>query len=158
MTSTTSSFLFALMLFLTGVPGDSAAFSSRESAGASDTPYSRSLDAVEDGRYEEAVPVLLDVVDRNPTNADALNYLGYSYRKLGRYDEARTYYERALAVDPEHRGANEYLGELFLELDQPELAEERLVILDDACGLFGCEEYDELKEKIAEYRRKHGQQ
>ena len=84
-----------------------------------------------------------------------LNYLGFSHRKLGNYEEAERYYLRALEIEPEHRGANEYIGELYLETDRPELAEERLQVLDDAC-FFGCEEYDELKEAIEAYKAAKG--
>ena len=66
-------------------------------------------------------------------------------------EEAEGYYLRALEQEPEHRGANEYLGELYLETGRLELAEERLAVLDDAC-FFGCEEYDELKEAIEAYK------
>ncbi len=62
-----------------------------------------------------------------------------------------TYYDQALTIDPKHKGANEYLGELYLKLGQLEKAEAQLARLDDICT-FGCEEYDELKAAIETYK------
>ena len=105
--------------------------------------------------YAGAIEQLDLALLKEPENADVLNYLGFSHRKLGNYEEAERYYLRALEIEPEHRGANEYIGELYLETDRPELAEERLQVLDDAC-FFGCEEYDELKEAIEAYKAAKG--
>jgi tetratricopeptide (TPR) repeat protein len=102
-------------------------------------------------KYAEAIPLLEKAVKANPKNAAALNYLGYSHRKLGHVDQALDYYHQALAVDPKHRGANEYLGELYLELKQLDKAEERLAVLSKACN--GCEEYVELKEKVEAFKK-----
>ncbi len=68
---------------------------------------------------------------------------------------ALAHYGRALELEPEHRGANEYLGELYLDLGQLAKAEERLQVLDKAC-FFGCEEYSELKAKIEAYMAQAG--
>jgi tetratricopeptide (TPR) repeat protein len=78
---------------------------------------------------------------------DVLNYLGYAHRRLGRFEESLAYYQQALALAPLHRGANEYLGELFVELGQIEQARARLRILDQVCP-FGCTEYEDLKRRI----------
>jgi tetratricopeptide (TPR) repeat protein len=102
-------------------------------------------------KYEEAIPLLEKAIKANPKNAAALNYLGYSHRKLGHVDQALDYYHQALAVDPKHRGANEYLGELYLELKQLDKAEERLAVLSTACN--ACEEYVELKEKVEAFKK-----
>src|SRR3546814_14717232 len=91
-----------------------------------------SSDLVEDGKYAEAIPLLEQVVAKDAKNADALNYLGYSNRQLGNNDAALAHYQAALAVEPDHRGANEYLGELYLTLGDLPKAEERLDVLDGA--------------------------
>jgi tetratricopeptide (TPR) repeat protein len=70
------------------------------------------------------------------------------------FDIALDYYQQALAIEPDHRGANEYLGELYLQTGQPEKAEERLKVLDEEC-FFGCDEYDELEAAIEEYRKQN---
>ena len=80
-------------------------------------------------------------------NADAWNFLGFSHRNLKSYDQALDAYQKALAIDPEHRGANEYLGELDLRTGDLAKAKERLEKQDDAC-IFGCEEFDDLKQAI----------
>ncbi len=105
---------------------------------------------IEAGEYRAALKELESLQAEQPGDADIYNLLGYSHRKLGEYEQAERYYKRALSIDPEHRGANEYLGELYLQTNRPELARERLEVLDDAC-FFGCEEYDELEAAIRAY-------
>ncbi len=78
------------------------------------------------------------MLKETPEDADMLNLLAYSQRKLQRFDEALVNYQKALGIEPEHRGANEYLGELYLQLGQPDKAQERLQVLDEAC-FFGCD-------------------
>ncbi len=109
--------------------------------------YAQAATLVEDGAYAEAIPVLLRVVAANPRHADGFNLLGYSSRQLELYVVARDYYFRALAIDNEHLGALEYLGELHLTLGNLVAAEEALGRLDDIC-FFGCDEYDALEEAI----------
>ena len=106
-------------------------------------------------KYESAIPMLMDVVMANPRNADAHNLLGYSYRKLGRYPEASQAYLKALEIDPDHKGALEYQGELFLKLGQLYKAEQNLNRLSALCW-FGCEEHTDLKKAIAAYKAKGG--
>jgi predicted Zn-dependent protease len=103
---------------------------------------------VDAGQYAAALPQLTMLDQQTPQNADILNLIGFSLRKTGHPDQALDYYGRALALEPEHLGANEYLGELYLELKQPAKAQERLAVLEKACS--NCEEYQELKEKIAQ--------
>jgi len=107
--------------------------------------------AVEAGKFADAVSLMTKVVGKEPRNADALNYLGYSYRKLGDFDNSLLFYKKALAVNPDHRGANEYLGELYLQMGDLAKAEERLARLDKIC-FFGCDEYSELKQAIADFK------
>lgn len=65
-----------------------------------------------------------------------------------------TYYTKALNLEPQHLGANEYLGELYLELNDLPKAQARLAILKGACG--DCEEYEDLEEAIDDYKQAHG--
>jgi len=109
--------------------------------------------AVKEKDFQSALGHLKKANEKNPKNADIHNLLGYSYRKLGDTDRAFEHYHIALQINPKHRGANEYLGELYLETDQLAKAEERLKVLDKACR-WGCEEYDELKEAIEKYKEK----
>jgi tetratricopeptide (TPR) repeat protein len=100
--------------------------------------------------YRGAMTILDKIIAKDPRNPDALNLMGFCERKLGNSDEALEYYEKALAIKPNHVGANEYLGELYLELKNLPKAEERLKVLAKACN--GCEEQQELKEKIEKYK------
>ena len=95
------------------------------------------------------------VYSAEPKNADVYNFLGYSHRKLGDSAAALGFYQKALELKPKHRGTNEYLGELYLEMGELEKAEQRLEVLDGAC-FFGCEEYTDLKNAIKAYKAKQG--
>lgn len=117
--------------------------------------YSLAKQAMDDGDYDVAIDKLARINEDSPDDADVLNLLGYGYRKIGNFDQARGYYLQALAVDPEHRGANAYMGELYLETGELAKAEERLAVLDKDCWL-GCDEYTELKESIARYKTENG--
>ncbi len=117
----------------------------------SDAGLDRAADLIQRERFEESLPVLAEVLQRNPQNADALNLLGYANRKLGRFDEALAYYRQALEIDPRHLGAREYLGEAYLELDDPARAVEQLRVLEAAC-ILGCPELTALRSAIAEYQ------
>ncbi len=77
-----------------------------------------------------------------------------SQRQLKQYDSALECYQKALQIDSRHRGANEYLGELYLQIGQLDKAEERLEVLDKEC-FFGCEEFDDLEAAIADYRKQN---
>ncbi len=127
-------------------------------AGSSSSSKPSKLDvaekAVKAGNYTRALVLLKKVIADEPKNADAWNWIGFSHRNLKQFDEALSAYQKALATDPEHRGANEYLGELYLKTGKPAKAKERLKKLDDICT-FGCEEYDDLKQAIAAYEAAH---
>ncbi len=109
---------------------------------------------IEASEYEQAIEKLAVALQDSPQDADLLNLYAFSNRKLARFDVALEHYMKALAVEPEHRGANEYLGELYLQMGELDKAEERLVVLDDAC-FFGCREYDMLEQAIREYRQQN---
>ena len=116
-----------------------------------DPTFSAALKNLESNNFAAAIPLLEKVVAAVPRNADAYNYLGYSHRKLGNWDRSFSAYQKALAINPKHRGALEYLGELYLRTGRLELAERQLDKLDDIC-FFGCAEYTELKNRVAEYK------
>ncbi len=125
------------------------------SSGSSDPPaeptkYDLGVKAVKAANFERAVGLLRKVVADDPNNADAWNYIGLSQRKMKQFGKALTAYGKALTIDPDHRGANEYLGELYLQTGKPAKARERLAKLNKLC-LFGCEEYDDLKKAIRKY-------
>jgi len=124
------------------------------STGSGSSQYDAARAKVEAEDYRGAMPMLEKLLAKNPRDADVLNLMGYSTRKLGNPDKALDYYQKALAIDPRHIGANEYLGELYLEMKDLPKAEERLQVLTGACN--GCEEQQELEEKIAAYKAENG--
>jgi|TARA_B100001029_G_scaffold23863_1_gene16506 tetratricopeptide (TPR) repeat protein len=95
-------------------------------------------------RYEKAQKLLIISNKKKPLQADTLNYLGFTTRKLGDYEAGEKYYLLGLEIEPNHKGINEYLGELYVATNRINLAKERLKVLE-TCN---CEEYDELKEII----------
>jgi tetratricopeptide (TPR) repeat protein len=109
---------------------------------------------IEQEKYQQAIDALEEALDKEPADADLLNLYAFSNRKLQRFDVALEYYSRALEIEPKHRGANEYLGELYLQLGDLEKAEQRLAVLDKAC-FFGCDEFDDLERAIEEYRKRN---
>jgi tetratricopeptide (TPR) repeat protein len=144
----------AVALFA-GMPAGFAAGGSSDApsapAKAQDPNYTAAVTAIQAKDYKGAIPLLNQVVAKDPKNADAFNYLGYSHRQLGQMDQALSFYDKALAINPDHRGAHEYLGELYLQKGDVKNAEVQLAKLDDLCT-FGCEEYRELKRKIAAFK------
>ena len=105
--------------------------------------------------YKSAVGHFTKAVQELPNDSDAHNLLGYSYRKVGTFDKSMEHYQRALKLDANNRGAHEYLGELYLDMNQPDNAEKQLVALKKACPFFGkCEEYEDLKKAVDAYKAK----
>ncbi len=103
-------------------------------------------------KYEKAQKLLIKSNKKKPDNADTLNYLGFTTRKLGDFENGEKYYLQGLAIDPKHIGINEYLGELYVATNRHNLAVERLEVLS-GCN---CKEYEDLKaiiagEKISKY-------
>ena len=95
-------------------------------------------------RYAKAQKLLLKSNDEKPLQADTLNYLGFTTRKLGDYEGGEKFYLQGLEIEPNHNGINEYLGELYVATNRMDMAKERLEVLK-TCN---CEEYAELKEII----------
>lgn len=132
-----------------GSSGNSSGSSSGSSYSATEE-LAAAVAEIEAEDYAAAIEILDEVIAHESGNADAHNYLGYSHRKLGHTDDALEHYRRALQIEPNHIGANEYLGELYLELGDLEKAEQRLAVLASVCA--GCEEYTELKALIDAYK------
>jgi len=95
-------------------------------------------------RYKKAQKLLLLSNKEKPSQADTLNYLGFTTRKLGDYEKGEEFYLLGLKIDPNHKGINEYLGELYVVTNRMDMAKERLEVLK-SCD---CEEYKDLKEII----------
>ena len=95
-------------------------------------------------KYAKAQKLLLKSNTEKPMQADTLNYLGFTTRKLGDYEGGEKFYLQGLQIEPNHNGINEYLGELYVVTNRMDMAKERLEVLK-TCN---CEEYKELKEII----------
>lgn len=112
--------------------------------------YKQAVKLIDDEKYSAAIPLLEKSIKEKGEYADALNQLGYANRKLGNWQPAMEYYLKALKLEPNHLGANEYLGELFLEQKDLASAEGQLAKLKSACG--DCDEFDELEDSIEDYK------
>jgi tetratricopeptide (TPR) repeat protein len=102
--------------------------------------------------YDEAIRYLKKAETEEPKNADVKNLIAFSYRKLAQYRLAYQYYQQALTLDPKHKGAHEYLGELYVNIKRLDKAEEQLAVLQKLCTK-ACEEYKRLHKAIEDYKR-----
>ena len=101
--------------------------------------------------YLKAQKLLVQSNKNFPNKADTLNYLGFTTRKLGDFENGEKFYLQGLKIDPKHTGINEYLGELYVATNRHNLAVERLEVLK-GCD---CKEYDQLKAVIAGGKSKY---
>ena len=118
---------------------------------ATDPTFLAGKKAIDAKDWKKAISIFNGI---RAADADVLNYVGYAQRNLGNYDDAINSYRRALVMDSDHRGANEYIGEAYLLMNNLALAERHLAALSRICGP-GCEEYKDLAREVAEYKKKH---
>ena len=129
----------------------SGEFAHFASAMDGDASYLQASALINEGRYEDALYSLRAAGVALGPHPDVLTYQGFANRKLGRFDAAISYYSAALKLQPDHRGANEYLGEYYVEIGDLSKAKMQLKTLDRICK-FGCEEAEELRRWIADSR------
>ncbi|MGY3932536.1 Putative Zn-dependent protease, contains TPR repeats [Aeromonas encheleia] len=126
--------------------GGSSGGGSSGDGGSGSSSTQRQLQRVEQlvgaQQWQQAEALLRDLRQDAANSADVWNWSGYVARKSGRLAQAFPYYDKALRLDPEHRGAHEYLGEAYLQNGEPQKAQEQLRILQGLCGR--CEEADDL--------------
>ena len=146
-----------LLLLLALASGAAAAADSAPArpAAPADTTLERARAAIARSDWKGAQAILGDAVARNPRNADYHNLYAYSVRKGPNPDMSLVFkeYNAALEIDPQHKGAHEYLGEAYLMVGNVAKAKEHLAQLDKIC-LFSCSEYTELKNAISAYETK----
>ena len=145
-----SAILFAIPILLStqtvhGAGGDDNYSSSAQKPDG----YNEAVSLIAAEKYQDAIAPLQSAEKLAKNDADVQNLLGFVYRKTGKLDVAGVHYKRALEIDPKHKGALEYQGELFLMHGNIEAAQANLAKLDKICWL-GCDEYDDLKKAIAE--------
>lgn len=149
-----SAVVVTLALALWSGPAISFGSNSTPSAEQADT-YKQAKDLVDAKAYAKAIPLLEQNLHDKGPSADTLNLLGFSYRKLGDTNKGLDYYLQALKLEPNHLGANEYLGELYLEMNDLPKAEDRLQVLKKACG--SCEESQDLQAAVDAFKKAHSQ-
>ena len=112
--------------------------------------YAEAKTLVKSKKFDKAAVMLEELLkdSKNAKNPDILNDYAYSLRNLKQFEKAEKFYLAALKIDPKHPGANEYLGELYLQTKRPAEAKKILEVLK-TCN---CEEYKELKEKVEKYK------
>ncbi len=91
--------------------------------------------------YSQAFKKLEKAYKKDKKNPDILNYMGFTTRKIGNFEQAEKYYLEGLSIKPDHNGINEYLGELYVQTNQIDKANERLSVLKNC----NCDEYNELE-------------
>jgi Flp pilus assembly protein TadD len=150
-------FVVLLGLGLALLPGAALADPTDDApeAGQLDPDYAAGKAAIAAKDWSAAIRSLSSAALRDTRNADLENYLGYAYRQRGQLPLAFTHYQRALQLAPRHRGAHEYIGEAYLLVNDLAGAEKHLAALQQIC-LIPCEEYEDLKKAVADYRARAG--
>jgi Flp pilus assembly protein TadD len=120
--------------------------SSEETASSTEFDYEEAKALVDSGDFVAALPILIGLTNSDARNADAWNLLGYTQRKLGHMDESSAAYLTVLTINPDHLGALEYQGELFVDTGKPDLARANLARLQSLCG--DCEQAEDLAKAI----------
>ncbi len=134
-----------------GGMGGYGAGSGGGASGADD--YATAVRLIHREQYAQAVPYLNHALQDKPRNANVLNYEGYVHRMLGDYPGSLLFYQKALEIDPDHKDAHEYLGELYLLMRDTASANAQLAELTRICT-DGCDEKDALTKSIADYQSK----
>ena len=115
-----------------------------------DDDYTMAVKLIHNEKYAMATAYLDRALKSSPHNANVLNYLGYTHRMLGDYPGSLDFYQKALAINPDHKGAHEYLGELYLMMHDSASADGQLAELTRLCP-EDCVEKDTLEKAIADY-------
>ena len=127
------------------MPAPAFAVDNMESTDAPDLSSVRAKIKAKD--YAAALTELRDIAE-DTQQADVYNLLGYTLRKTGDFKTSLTYYTKALELQPDHKAAREYLGELYVETGNMEKAKEQLGVLAKLCPA-GCEEREDLQKAIS---------
>ncbi len=140
--------------FFVAVPGSKADPGEQDpTTSAAGSDYAAGKKAVEAKDWKGAIERLNKALLQDDRNPDIENLLGYAYRNAGQLGSAFKHYQRALELNPRHRGAREYLGEAYLLANDVQKAQEQLGALRQIC-LIPCEEYEDLEKAITAYSKR----
>ena len=140
-----------LVVILGSVQAFAASSDDYAANSAKPAAYTEALKLIKSKNYGDAIIKLKQAETAAQKDADIQNLLGFAHRKSGKLDSAAEYYKSALTLDPKHKGALEYQGELFLLLGDKAGAEANLQKLDKICWL-GCSELDDLRTAIRNHK------
>jgi Flp pilus assembly protein TadD len=141
------------VLSLIMLPAAMSNMGAEEANESIDPDYLAGKKALESQEWKKAIDLLSKAVQAEPNNADAHNFLGYAYRKTGKFDASFTQYNEALKLNPNHKNAHEYMGEAYLLTGDLPKAERHLAELQKICSPIPCEEYKELKRAVDAYKK-----
>lgn len=118
------------------------------------SPLDGAREAIAQKNWSEALNSLRAIAPDQASSADFHNLMGYVLRHQSQPNMVAVldHYDRALAIDPGHRQAREYLGEAWLLLHCPDKAAEQLASIRRLCGSSDCEEWKDLQQAIVAYR------
>jgi len=156
MKSWTSVFATLLLVIATAsVPlRANANMGSDDSSDSQDPNLVAGKKAVDAQDWKQATQLLSKAALTDPNNADIQNWLGYAQRKQGNLNAAFAAYNQALKLNPNHKGAHEYIGEAYLMAGDVAKAEKHLAELQRLCSPIPCEESKDLQRAIQEYKKK----
>ncbi|MBI1171003.1 tetratricopeptide repeat protein [bacterium] len=149
MTHVLSSFLISAIAFLFFFVAPAMAVGTSDGSSAQSTTvnaYDEAKAMVDEGNFAAALPKLVSLTKTDPQNADAWNLLGFTYRKLGQMEDSSKAYLTVLSINPNHLGALEYQGELFISTGKIEEAKANLAKLKTLCGT--CEQAEDLEKAL----------
>jgi Tfp pilus assembly protein PilF len=152
---------FLHTLCVIGLSLSSAAFAADTGGGSAQPSAAERLEtarqAIAAKDWKRSLAELNLAVRDEPRNADAHNLLGYSYRKQAQPNlgKAFEHYQKALSLNPQHKGAHEYIGEAYLMDKKPDMAQKHLAELEKLCGNKTCEEYADLSKALSDYKAKN---
>lgn len=140
-------------LSLSIIPQATANLGGEDVPASGDPNWVEGRKAVESQDWNRAIELLSKAVQTDPKNADAHNFLGYAYRKTGKFDASFNHYNEALRLNPKHKHAHEYIGEAYLLTGNLDKAEQHLAELQKICTPIPCEEYRDLKRAVDNYKK-----
>ena len=140
------------VIFIAGFSAQAWAIAGVDFPLEDDLDFAEVQEMIDAGEYQKAISYLdYEIIEWYPENAEALTLKAYSLRSLGKHDEAMENYNAALAVDPTHKGALEYQGELYLKMGNQEAAAMNLQKLTNLCPR-GCLAHETLQAAIEGFK------